>query len=112
MYVGWSVEDCLLNLQNNNHGIGIHTRTLNCMAAGGFLFTHDSERDFKPGGMRTVFEPHTHYGIFKVADIQEQAQYWISNDSKRMSVIKEAQKMVISECRWVNSLKTRTEHFL
>ena len=25
---------------------------------------------------------------------------------------KEAQKMVISECRWVNSLKTRTEHFL
>src|ERR1039457_1675533 len=53
-----------INLSNNTHGLGLHSRTLECMAVGGFIFTHESPHDNKAGGMLTSFEPGVHYGSY------------------------------------------------
>ncbi|MHB9116982.1 MAG: glycosyltransferase family protein [Burkholderiales bacterium] len=72
-----------INLANNTHGLGLHSRTFECMAVGGFIFTHASPHDDKPGGMLTAFEPDVHYGMFTPENIREEAQRWLNDDKKR-----------------------------
>ncbi|MCR4303663.1 MAG: glycosyltransferase [Gallionella sp.] len=72
-----------INLANNTHGLGLHSRTLECMAAGGFIFTHASPHDNKPGGMLTSFEPGVHYGVFTPENLQEEAHRWLADDAGR-----------------------------
>lgn len=91
-----------LTLQNNNHGIGVHSRTLSAMASGGFVFTHTSPRDELPGGMKTIFEPGVHYGSFDLENITEETQRWLSSDRERDEIAERARQYVLSEMHWVN----------
>lgn len=89
-----------LTLQNNNHGIGIHSRTLSAMAVGGFIFTHTSPRDELPGGMKSAFEPGVHYGSFDLDNITEETQRWLSSDNERDKVAERGRQYVLSEMHW------------
>ena len=89
-----------ITLQNNNHGLGIHSRTLSCMATGGFLFSHSSPRDYDAGGLKTAFEPGVHYGEFTETNIKDEASRWLRDDIRRLKVAETAKKKVLNEFTW------------
>lgn len=89
-----------INLANNTHGLGLHSRTLECMAVGGFIFTHASPHDNKPGGMLTSFEPGAHYGVFTPENLQEEAHRWLADDAGRRRVGQQAAAIVREQHCW------------
>ena len=73
-----------INLGNNTHGFGLHSRTLECMAVGRFIFMHESPHDNKPGGMLTSFQPGVHYGAYTPENFTEQAERWLRDTNGRI----------------------------
>ena len=89
-----------LNLANNTHGLGLHSRTLECMAVGGFVFTHASPNDQKAGGIETSFEQGIHYGVYTSETFADDARYWLSNDTARMQAGARAAEVVRDRHLW------------
>ena len=89
-----------LNLANNTHGLGLHSRTLECMAVGGFIFMHASPADSKPGGMQTAFEPGVHYGLFEPDTIAEEARRWLRDEASRNTAAAKAAAIVKENHTW------------
>lgn len=89
-----------INLANNTHGLGLHSRTLECMAVGGFVFTHESPHDNKPGGMLTSFEPSVHYGVFTPENLHEEAHRWLADEAGRRRIGQQAAAIVRERHRW------------
>jgi hypothetical protein len=89
-----------LNLANNTHGLGLHSRTLECMAVGGFIFMHASPADNKPGGMHTAFEPGVHYGLFEPETIAEEARRWLRDETSRNTAAAKAAAIVKDNHTW------------
>lgn len=89
-----------INLGNNTHGLGIHSRTLECMAVGGFIFMHDSPHDTKAGGMLTEFEPDVHYGRYTVESFHDEATRWLKDSERRMRVGMEAAERIRQRHCW------------
>lgn len=89
-----------INLANNTHGLGLHSRTLECMAVRGFIFTHASPHDDKPGGMFTSFEPGTHYGMFTPEDFEEQARRWLKDEKRRLETGRRAATVIRQKHLW------------
>ena len=91
-----------INLGNNTHGIGLHSRNLECMAIGGFVFLHKSVRDDLPGGIKTSFVPSEHYGQYEPHNFAETAMRWIADPEKRRVIGLEARKLVFERHTWNN----------
>lgn len=89
-----------INLANNTHGVGLHSRTLECMAVGGFIFTHASPHDAKPGGMLTCFEPGVHYGMYTPDTLQEETRRWLRDEARRVSAGARAAEVVRAKHLW------------
>lgn len=89
-----------INLANNTHGLGLHSRTLECMAVGGFIFTHSSPHDDKPGGMLTSFEPGMHYGMFTPENLVEEARRWLHDTKRREKVGRNAAAIIREKHCW------------
>lgn len=89
-----------INLANNTHGLGLHSRTLECMAVGGFILTHESPHDNKPGGMLTSFEPGVHYGVFTPENLLEEAHRWLADDAGRRQAGQRAAEVVRQQHCW------------
>jgi hypothetical protein len=89
-----------VNLANNTHGFGLHSRTLECMAVGGFVLTHKSKRDDLAGGIRTAFEPGVHYGEFEPENLKEAALYWLKNTKLRVQVGQNAAQAIRDGHTW------------
>lgn len=89
-----------INLSNNTHGLGLHSRTLECMAVGGFIFMHESPHDNKMGGMLTSFEPGVHYGSYTPENFTEEAARWLKDDSGRMRVGMRAESVIRDRHCW------------
>ncbi len=89
-----------INLANNTHGLGLHSRTLDCMAAGGFIFTHQSPNDNRPGGMLTAFEPGVHYGAFTPDTFGDESRRWLRDGPRRRRAGARAAAVVREKHRW------------
>jgi hypothetical protein len=89
-----------LNLMNNTHGIGLHSRTLECMAVGGFIFTHTSPHDNKPGGIETSFEPGVHYGIYSADTFADDARRWLAATDARTDAGTKAAEIIREKHLW------------
>ncbi len=89
-----------INLNNNTHGLGLHSRTLECMGVGGFIFMHESPHDRKPGGMLTAFEPGVHFGSYTPENFHEQAERWLKDDKKRIQIGKKAKSIIKDQHCW------------
>jgi len=89
-----------INLSNNTHGLGLHSRTLECMATGNFLFMHESPHDTKAGGMLTAFEPGVHFGSYTPENFVEQSARWLNDDKERVHVGIRAQAAVRERHCW------------
>ena len=94
-----------INLNNNTHGLGLHSRTLECMAVGGFIFMHDSPHDDKAGGMLTSFEPDVHYGIYNPENFHEEAERWLRDDKMRIQVGINAKEIIKDRHCWHHRAK-------
>ena len=70
------------------------------MAVGGFVFTHESPHDNKPGGMLTSFEPGVHYGVFTPESLHEEAHRWLADEAGRRRVGQQAAAIVRERHRW------------
>src|SRR5262245_53357425 len=91
-----------INLANNTHGFGLHSRTLECMAVGGFVFTHTSPHDTKPGGMLTAFEAGVHFGSFTPETFQDEARRWLKDAADRTKAGERAAAVVREKHMWSN----------
>lgn len=89
-----------INLSNNTHGLGLHSRTLECMAVGGFIFMHESPHDSKAGGMLTSFEPGVHYGSYTPENFAEEATRWLKDNSGRVRAGMQAKSMIRERHCW------------
>jgi hypothetical protein len=89
-----------INLSNNTHGLGLHSRILECMAVGGFIFMHKSPHDEKPGGMLTAFEPNVHYGSYTLENFSEEAARWLKDDQARVQVGIRARSVIRERHCW------------
>ena len=89
-----------INLSNNTHGLGLHSRTLECMAVGGFIFMHESPHDNKIGGMLTSFEPGVHYRSYTPENFTEEATRWLKDDSGRMRAGMRAESVIRDRHCW------------
>lgn len=88
-----------INLHTNTHGLGLHSRTIECMAVGGFIFMHDSPHDTKAGGMLTEFEPNVHYGLYTVENFHEEALRWLKDTEGRRRIgMKAAERIRERHC--------------
>ena len=89
-----------INLANNTHGLGLHSRTLECMAVGGFIFMHRSPHDDKPGGMLTAFELGVHYGAYTPETFREEAKRWLRDEPGRAKVGAQAAAVIREKHLW------------
>lgn len=89
-----------INLSNNTHGLGLHSRILECMAVGGFIFMHKSPHDEKPGGMLTSFEPNVHYGSYTPENFAEEAVRWLKDDQARVQAGIKARSVIRERHCW------------
>ena len=89
-----------INLSNNTHGLGLHSRTLECMAVGGFIFMHESPHDNKAGGMLTSFEPGVHYGSYTPENFADEAARWLKDDKGRIQAGARAQSVIRERHCW------------
>lgn len=89
-----------INLSNNTHGLGLHSRTFECMAVGGFIFMHESPHDNKAGGMLTSFEPGVHYGSYTPENFAEEAMRWLKDDNGRVQAGMRAKSVIRERHCW------------
>jgi len=89
-----------INLSNNTHGLGLHSRTFECMAVGGFIFMHESPHDSKAGGMLTSFEPGVHYGSYTPENFAEEATRWLKDDNGRIQAGLRAKSVIRERHCW------------
>lgn len=89
-----------INLSNNTHGLGMHSRTFECMAVGGFLFMHESPHDTKVGGMLTAFEPGVHYGSYTPENFVQEANRWLHDEEARLEVGTKARTIIQERHCW------------
>ncbi len=91
-----------INLNNNTHGIGLHSRVLESMAVGGFVMTHRSgQNDSKDGGILSSFEEGTHFGFYDKDNFRDSIEAWLSDDAMRAKAIKKAQERIREEHLWI-----------
>ena len=91
-----------INLANNTHGLGLHSRTLECMAVRGFIFMHTSPHDAEVGGMHTEFEPDVHYGVYTPETFHDAALRWLRDDKGRRLAGVKAKKVIELRHRWIH----------
>ncbi|MBX3305467.1 MAG: glycosyltransferase family 1 protein [Nitrospira sp.] len=89
-----------VNLGNNTHGLGLHSRNLAVMAAGGFLLHHRS-REKVPGSLESAFEEGVHYiGYNGLDNLKDVAKTYLDDSKRRHQIGTEAQKYVFQKHSW------------
>jgi hypothetical protein len=94
-----------INIANNTHGIGIHSRTLEVMAIGGFIATHESVNDTLRGGILDGFCPDEHFGYYRKNSIENDCMKWLINKNKRVVVGERAKDIIRNNHLWVHRAK-------
>ena len=89
-----------ITIHNNTHGLGIHSRVLDCMAVGGFVMMHPSPHSRLPGGMDSTFEPDVNYGLYSADNFVEKVEEWLADDERRKKAITENKKILLSKHLW------------
>lgn len=89
-----------ITLHNNTHGIGIHSRVLEAMAAGSFVMMHSSPHSQLAGGIDSSFEPDLHYGLYSENNLAEKVEYWLTHKSRRQNAIKECFSVLRGRHTW------------
>jgi hypothetical protein len=81
-------------------GVGLHFRTMDCMASGGLLFNLESVDDSMPGGMHSVFTPGKHYVSVNETNFANKIKYYLSHENEREEICVAANKEVMQNHQW------------
>jgi hypothetical protein len=90
----------MLNIANNTHGLGMHSRVLESMAVGGFIFSHKHEGDIRSGDLNLYFEEDEHYGLYSADNFIEKVNYWVHSHKKRDHAIESSRNIVYQLHTW------------
>lgn len=89
-----------INLANNTHGIGMHSRNLECMAVGGFLLIHKSANDTLDGGIAKFFESDIDFGTYVPENLKDKANFWLVNKNLRAKASRSASRKIREGHTW------------
>ena len=93
-------QKSFMTIHNNTHGLGIHSRVLEAMAAGSFVMMHPSPHSRLPGGMDSTFEPDVNYGLYSGDNLVEKVKEWLADEDRRKKGIAENQKILLAKHLW------------
>jgi len=93
-------QNSKINLSNNTHGLGLHSRTFECMAVAGFLLMHESPYDNTVGGMLSSFEPGVHFGSYTPQNFHDEASRWLKDDILRRQIGENARAVIREKHCW------------
>ncbi len=93
-------QNSKVNLSNNTHGLGLHSRVLECMAVGGFILMHNSPNDNKPGGILTEFEEGKHFSFYNYQNLQNEIVSWLKDEQKRKKIAENARLIIQKKHLW------------
>jgi len=90
----------LINLGNNTHGLGLHSRNLGVMAAGGYLLHHRSSVTH-PGSLEAEFSEGDHYEAYSSFDeFKSRSEQALLDATKRQRLGYSAKRFVFSRHTW------------
>ncbi|MBF0446301.1 MAG: glycosyltransferase family 1 protein [Magnetococcales bacterium] len=81
-------------------GVGLHFRTMDCMASGGLLFYLESVEDSRPGGMHSVFTPGKHYVSVNKANFANKVKFYLNHANEHKEMCVAANKEVMQNHQW------------
>jgi hypothetical protein len=87
-----------INLHNSNHSM--HSRVIDCLAAGGFLLINETLDDWGPAGIRKYLEPERHYGSYPIDNIAEVAKRYLSDQKTRALIAAEGRHEILRSHTW------------
>jgi hypothetical protein len=91
-----------INLGNNTHGLGLHSRNLGVMQAGGYLLHHRTTKNL-PGSLEAEFEEGTHYDAYSSLDeFEEISKEALASPRRRAMMGEESRKVVMAKHTWGN----------
>lgn len=94
-----------LNVYNNTHGVGLHSRTLECFGSGSFVFSHLSNNEERDDALSKYFEPNVDFAVYNYENLERVASDWIKNDQRRLYARNSAYKKILNGHRWVHRAK-------
>lgn len=94
-----------LNLHNNNHGAGMHSRVLDSMASGGCIVVNESPQDQLPGGINTFFDPYVHYLPYTFDTFEDTLREYLPQKDRLKAMAKEASKLILAQHTWQHRAK-------
>ena len=92
-------QNSKINLNNNNHGLGMHSRVLESMACGGMIMMHKNKYTNETS-LENYFEKELDYGEYSTKSFDEDINYFIENFSLRKKIILNAHKKIKEYHTW------------
>lgn len=90
---------------NLHEGVGVHFRTLDCMASGGLLFFMASPDDARPGGIQTFFTPGKHYVAVDENDFLKKTAFYLAHPEERKQICDQAYQEVMEKHTWIHRIQ-------
>ena len=94
-----------INIYNNTHGLGMHSKVFEIMANGGFLALPQSQKNFLASGINECFNENEHFVTFKPESFDDMIEDWLYQAKKRIKVGFNARKLVLSNHTWEKRAK-------
>ena len=89
-----------INLYNNTHGLGMHSKTFEIMINGGFFALPKSKKNYLKGGINEYFNENEHFVTFSPEKFDDLIENWMFNTEKRIKIGNNARKLVLSDHTW------------
>ena len=89
-----------INLYNNTHGLGMHSKTFEIMINGGFFALPKSKKNYLKGGINQHFNENEHFVTFSPEKFDDLIENWMFNTEKRIKIGNNARKLVLSDHTW------------
>ena len=89
-----------INLYNNTHGLGMHSKVFEIFASGGFMALPKYKKNFSLSGINEGFNENEHFVTFTSESFEDFIHNWLFNTKKRIQIAKNAREIVLSEHSW------------
>jgi hypothetical protein len=90
---------------NLHEGVGVHFRTLDCMASGGLLFFMASPDDALAGGIQSYFTSGKHYVEFDENNFLEKVAFYLAHPEERKQICEQACEEVMRKHTWKHRIQ-------
>lgn len=90
---------------NLHEGIGVHFRSLDCMASGGLLFYMSKPEDTFLGGIQTFFTPGKHFVAVDENDFLEKTAFYLAHPEERKQICELACQEVMQKHTWEHRVR-------